>query len=244
VSLASKLSRAVRVGAANHGGRPLREARRYAIALRDSMAPTRSTYSQHGEDTHVRALLAGRDLSRAIYVDVGANHPTLISNTYGLYRDGVRGVVVEPNGDLVRLHRLIRPEDVQVAVGCGENAQLGRLAVMNAGVLSTFSTTESNGQGVQRYDYVPILPLDDVIEGAALEHDWVCVLSVDTEGFDLAVLKGAKKTLARTFAVCVETNSDRERDDVSRFLVSQDFDVESQLACNTFYVNRRDVSAR
>jgi FkbM family methyltransferase len=238
VSTVHDVARALRLAAAEHGGRPLREARRYSVAIRDRVRAERETYSQHGEDRHIAELLKGRDLSSAIYIDVGANHPTLISNTYLLYRRGVRGIVVEPNVDLVRLHRLVRPDDVQVAVGCGERAELGRLAVMSAGVLSTFAANAQHTSTVQRYDYVPILPLDAVVDGAALPHRWICLLSIDTEGFDLEVLKGARRTLAKTYVICVETNTDAERDAVSQLLASAGFEEESRADCNTFYVNR------
>ena len=70
------------------------EAMVYAIRQRDS-------YSQHGEDKLVRQLLEKLNLKDLLYVDIGANHPIKISNTYLLYRNGMRGIVIEPNRDFL-----------------------------------------------------------------------------------------------------------------------------------------------
>lgn len=56
------------------------------------------SYAGNGEDLIILGWLRNYDcdLARIRYVDVGANHPTFLSNTYLLYEAGARGVLIEP----------------------------------------------------------------------------------------------------------------------------------------------------
>ncbi len=58
---------------------------------------TQVTYSQFGEDLIVRYLFDSLGIARPTYLDIGANHPKFSGNTFGFYKRGSRGVLVEPN---------------------------------------------------------------------------------------------------------------------------------------------------
>jgi hypothetical protein len=59
--------------------------KRYSVAYFHSFLPTKKTYSQHKEDLFILETLKLYKLDESLYVDIGANHPTDISNTYLLY---------------------------------------------------------------------------------------------------------------------------------------------------------------
>ena len=63
----------------------------------------KKTYSQSGEDSIIMYIMAmkGISLSDCSYLDLGANHPKSMSNTYFFYEQGARGVLVEANPNLV-----------------------------------------------------------------------------------------------------------------------------------------------
>src|SRR4051812_40394323 len=75
-----------------------------------------TSYSQDGEDMLIWSLLRG---TTGTYIDVGAYHPVLYSNTYGLYRKGWKGIVIDANDRFRPLYRLLRPRDrfIHAAVG-------------------------------------------------------------------------------------------------------------------------------
>lgn len=79
------------------------------------------TYAQQGEDLIVHAILEARRGRRPFeeltYLDIGANHPISTSNTFGMYRRGCRGVLVEPNPHLVPLLKRHRKGDRVVHAG-------------------------------------------------------------------------------------------------------------------------------
>jgi FkbM family methyltransferase len=179
------------------------------------------------------------DLRGGIYVDVGANHPTSISNTFLLYRHGLHGVTIEPNPELSQLHRRFRRRDVVVSVGCGRRAQMAVFEISKTPVLSRFqSAVESVSQHkmeVMRREYLPILPLDIVL--AALAFDWIYFLSIDVEGLDVEVLQGAGAVLPKTLFLCVEANSAKERAVLSSHLQAAHFDLQTTLGCNLIFKN-------
>ena len=154
------------------------------------------------EDREVFQQLAGYDLLRGIYVDVGANQPTKISNTYLFYRHGCRGVLVEPNYDLIRLLRKFRPRDISVPVGCGERSGVLEFRHSNASVFGTF--TKDVIEGERWSEYLPVLPLDQILQ--PIPHNWIFYLSIDVEGLDLEVLRGATATLTKTLLSLSNTN--------------------------------------
>src|SRR5262249_29835011 len=55
------------------------------------------SYSQAGEDLIVRFFFYHQRISNITYLDIGANEPIQLNNTYYFYRRGFRGVLVEPN---------------------------------------------------------------------------------------------------------------------------------------------------
>lgn len=135
--------------------------KRFAYACWAACTPRRRSYSQHGEDAVIAKELQGWSPNDSIFVDVGANQPTRISNSYLLYRKGWHGITVEPNAELVKLHRLFRRRDVQVNVGCGREASLLQFYVSPISVLSSFS--KKDGEYVSRLDYLPVLTVDQIL---------------------------------------------------------------------------------
>ena len=79
------------------------------------------SYAQNMEDYHLSLAFAGQQ--RGTYIDIGAGHPVAGSVSFWFYRRGWAGVVVEPQDNLVRLHRRLRPRDsiLQSLIGRGDD---------------------------------------------------------------------------------------------------------------------------
>jgi FkbM family methyltransferase len=197
----------------------------------------RDSYAQHGEDVWLLERLTAARGPGVIYVDVGANHPSRLSNTYLLYRSGFSGVVIEPDPRLVRLHRLFRRRDVAVAAGCGADDGHALFAVSTTPVISSFVPERGveTGARTRRLEEVAIRRLDDILED--VDFDFVGVLSIDTEGFEREVLDGAPATLARTLFVCIERNTDDAASAIADALTG-DFECVAHFGCNDVWRNR------
>ena len=181
----------------------------WLVAWKDSISSVRDSYSQTGEDRMLSELFAKRGITKGRYIDVGANHPTKLSNTYRLYREGFTGIVVEPNRSLLRLHRMIRPNDLHLGIGCGDNAAVLSFQHATSHVLSGFQSEGLKTDSFRGTELIPVLPLDLIT--AAIPDEEFAVLSIDVEGFDLQVVLGATETLKRTRFVVIEgSESDSE----------------------------------
>src|SRR6476660_6140909 len=77
------------------------------------------SYSQAGEDQIVRYIFQATGINQPTYLDIGANHPYICSNTYLFYSRGSRGVCVEPDEDCFALLKKSRKRDklLQAAIG-------------------------------------------------------------------------------------------------------------------------------
>lgn len=207
--------------------------KRWATAVIDGIRPTKRTYAQHGEDQWFAERWPPKSADAISYIDVGANHPMRISNTYLMYRNGYRGVVVEPDLGLLALHRRFRPRDVCIGAACGEKPGVAKFNISVAPVASSLG--DLKGDDLLRTEYVPIVTLNQV--AAALSIKDLFLLSVDTEGFDVDVLRGASELLPKTQYVCVEVWDDDSRKQVSAVLSPTHDDV-TTLGCNVIFARK------
>ena len=143
------------------------------------------SYSQYGEDLILRPLLKG---DSGFYVDVGCYHPVLYSNTYKLYTQGWKGIVIDPNSHLKKLFSIFRPRDTFVHAGVGVSSEQTYFEFSD-GAYNTFDAQVADGYKkkttlIASYP-AKIRPLSEILAG--IEH--IDLLNVDVEGMDLEVLK-------------------------------------------------------
>lgn len=164
------------------------------------------SYSQYGEDLVIERELWGINEGR--YIDVGAYDPKYLSNTYRLYRLGWRGVLVEPN--LKRIEKLInnRKGDTVIAAGIGERSGTKLLYTFAEDALNTFDITEAI-KNLSRCRYTGQFPVPiTTLEGIQNRYGEADFLSIDTEGYDLEVLKGNDWAKYQPALICIEDNKD------------------------------------
>ncbi|MEM9224942.1 MAG: FkbM family methyltransferase [Pseudomonadota bacterium] len=149
------------------------------------------SFSQYAEDSLLAANL--HPARTGFYVDVGSYHPWRFSNTYKLYLRGWHGIAIEPNPDAAAAFRRTRPHDA--FVGCGVSTEAGTQQFYRFAdaKLNTFSPGqarefEKRGDPVIGKVDVACRRLDDILGEHAPGQD-IDLLSVDCEGYDLAVLQ-------------------------------------------------------
>lgn len=218
--------------------------KRFIIAFLHSNSNIKHSYSQHKEDQIIYNLLKCYDLKGAIYIDVGANHPTSISNTYLFYRLGYKGICIEPNKELVKLHKIFRKNDLIISVGCGDKSGIYPFYHSKVPVLSSFKFDTFKNSAIQSEknfwykEYLPVLKLDDITENIDLSYNFIFFLSVDVEGLDFNVLVGSEKTLKNTLVVCVEYNDEDSKKNIIDFMIQRGFEIYNQISCNIIFKNK------
>lgn len=164
-------------------------------------------WSQSGEDIILAGLLPEK---HGTYVDVGAAHPRLGSNTYFLYRRGWQGTLVEPNPDSARTLRKARPRDRVVEAAAGSTSGTARLTIFMSDYLSSVDPLVAEGRAgagevIQSVIKVPVVTLADL--GVKASPDQPSLLSIDCEGTDLEVLRGNDWQTFRPRVICVEESA-------------------------------------
>ena len=150
----------------------------------------RKSYGQFGEDAVVQSLL--KNIKSGTYIDVGAYHPTLYSNTYALYKKGWSGVMIDPNAAMGPLFALIRGRDTFVCAAIGQSGS-GTYYAFSDGAYNTFDADEARERGKLRWLKligqweVPFKPLSDIVREEKVTK--IDFLNIDVEGRDLEVLR-------------------------------------------------------
>lgn len=152
---------------------------------------SKKSYSQTGEDLIVNFYLS--QIENGFYVDVGAHHPVSLNNTYLFYKRGWRGIAIEPNIYLSKFFHAIRRKDTVLNLGVGEKSSQLDFYNMDPDTLSTFSNEKAQeyvklGHKLENVSKVAVKPLKEILTEHVKARD-IDLLNVDTEGFDLEVLK-------------------------------------------------------
>jgi FkbM family methyltransferase len=161
-------------------------------------------WSQSGEDVILGELLPDQ---HGTYVDVGAAHPRLGSNTYFLYRRGWQGTLVEPNPESTKALRKARPRDRVIEAAAGATSGTARFTIFQSDFLSSIDPTVAQeradaGEVIQSVLEVPVVTLADLELSADPEQP--CLLSIDCEGADLEVLRGNNWSTFTPRVICIE----------------------------------------
>lgn len=214
------------------------------VVMAGKKAGAAKSWSQHGEDEQLVKDL--KDLiNDGYYVDVGANLPASLSNTYRLYCMGMRGVCVEPNPTLAKLLMRYRPGDEVVGAAIGPDPGLLRFYEMSYHALSTFSAEvaeerKRNGVRLVRESLRPLFPLSILLRDCTPKDRKVfALLSVDVEGWDEVVLRSNDWERFRPRLVLVESNESASAAGVRDFLTSVGYQRKSSFGVNDLFADSR-----
>lgn len=161
------------------------------------------SYAQFGTDTVVARLFA--DDYIGTYMDIGAHHPIVMSNTYLFYTRGWRGVTVEPTLVNRDLHARLRPRDMQLRYAVSNRDGEADFYVCTETSVSTIDQAEASlrvaaGQHAE-VERVVTKTVRSIVQGLACHSHlgegriyWFGkvpdLLSIDVEGHERAVLEG------------------------------------------------------
>lgn len=210
----------------------------------------RCSFAQSGEDMIADFIFRAIGLEQPTYLDIGAHHPTQLSNTHFFYAKGCRGVNVEPDPDLFAAFIAQRPGDINLNVGIGEgNVPALPFHVMSTRTLNTFSKTEAaryEETGLHRIEKVievPVISINSVIaeyfDGRAPD-----LVSVDVEGLDFEIIKSLDLVRYRPTVICVETltfsetREERKVREIEEYLCARGYFIYGDTYINTLFVDR------
>ena len=209
------------------------------------------SFSYSGEDKLLSLLLP---CPTGFYVDVGAYHPIVGSNTYKLYLQGWRGLTIEPCHDNARLFEQLRPRDRHLTIGIAAESSMLTYHRFPYAELNTFDPKSAEvvawTEGVTEVATESVLcrPLSEVLDQYAPGRH-VDLLSIDAEGLDLVVLQSLDWQRQRPTAICVEDSAayhlgalgKPQCSAIRAFLHMRDYLLVSQALVSFVYVDRHAI---
>lgn len=210
------------------------------------LAWSQRSYSQEGEDLALHRIFA--NLRSGYYVDIGSHHPFRFSNTYLFYRNGWRGLCVDPLPGSARLFKRWRPRDVFVEMGVSREKSSLDYHMFNEPALNTFDPALANARnGVQGYNICGVKSIATDTLAAILDKylptsTKIDFMSVDVEGLDLQVLESNDWQRYRPTVVVAEclrsTLGSLDIDPIVRLLAGHGYTASAKTGHSVIFVGR------
>lgn len=170
-----------------------------------------STWSQLGEDALLAHLFKHQE--GGFYVDVGAFHPEMYSNTRLLHGRGWSGVNIDLSEKTVSMLRRARPDDVSVRAAVSDFDGEATAYVFNGGQATVntldkeFADAWSAKSGLKyEQEKVRVARLDTLLSEHAPGRT-IDFLNIDVEGLEMKVLGGANVDKIRPKVLAVEIHA-------------------------------------
>ena len=201
------------------------------------LGKSKVSYSDFSEDLILEGIFEGLTGS---YVDVGAGHPVIGSNSYLFYKKGWDGITVEPIKLHNVLHRLKRSRDLQINKLIGESKNRVKFYEFNPTQLSTNSESQykdmiAKGMKERRTYYLDSISINDVLSKVNNNEYF---LTIDCEGYDYEIITMIKwnliyKPKAIVFEIISSSIQSRE---IHQLLITQGYSLTKRTSINNIYL--------
>lgn len=211
-----------------------------------SVLYSKESFSQEGEDLFLEELFQGQ--SKGFYIDVGCFHPWRFSNTAKLYKKGWKGVVIDPNPDVIKLFEKQRKNDLSCETGISNT--VGRLEYyqFSEAAENTFNKRLAD-ELVEKYSAyevkeVPVVTLKSLLNQVLQEGQSIDLMDVDAEGYDYEVLVSNDWELYRPKYLLVEDFVEAElfslkSSKVVKFLEKQNYSLVNKIGRSLVFKDSR-----
>lgn len=195
------------------------------------------SYSQLGEDTLIVNWISQQKCHKfsKYYVDIGAFHPDLYSNTKLLSLMGWKGINVDPNPLSINIFEKERPQDINLNLGIAERKGVGELFFFQEGAINTFSVEMAkkwvrqgrNFIGKHRVELLPINELLDTYLPSEVKESQIGFLDIDCEGLDREIILDLDLNRYQPYIIAVEAHAfdliSPSENEIVRFLTDYNY---------------------
>ncbi|HEY5326202.1 MAG TPA: FkbM family methyltransferase [Mucilaginibacter sp.] len=151
-----------------------------------------TSFSQEGEDMVLRRIFASKPYG--VYVDIGAHHPTLYSNTNYFYQKGWTGINIDPLPGNKLTFDTKRPNDTNLELLVSEDEGMVEFYLFAPSLMNTMSKQQVIEN--EKFDWcklkeivlVPSMPLGMLLDKYLAPGTKIDFMSVDVEGAEMTVL--------------------------------------------------------
>jgi FkbM family methyltransferase len=171
----------------------------------------KKSYSQSGEDAIIMyvAAMLGIPLSECTYLDLGANSPKSMSNTYFFYEQGARGVLVEANCSLIPALETERQGDTVLNMCIsGKSGEKLPFSVLNLDGLSKVGDVSDILAANPEAELIDVIELETITVGDIIEKYMggkaPVIMNLDIEGMEKQILDSIDFTKYRPMIMIIE----------------------------------------
>lgn len=195
-----------------------------------------NSYSQFNEDLIIDAIL---NKEIGFYVDVGANDPSHLSNTKRFYDRGWHGINIEPQSHKINDFEKIRKRDINLNLGIGETNEELDFYELKISTLSSFNYQEALNNCkkfntiIKEVRKVKINRLDTIFDKFLPPGMQIDFLSIDTEGFEMEVLKSNDWLRFKPLVIIIEFGNNINF--IHNFLIDKRYCLVYRNSCNLIY---------
>jgi FkbM family methyltransferase len=200
--------------------------------------PKRS-YSQYSEDLIIQSYFP-RGKRDGHYVDVGCHHPRRGSNTYGLYRKGWSGILIDLEKTKVLANQLSRRRDKVILAAVSDTEEW--MEIFSDKSYSTNTTIKKNqdSNNEQSIGHIKTQTLTNILNEENFQKKFE-LLSIDVEGVDLQVLKGLDLKCYQPQIICIENWNSKDgisailNSEIHQYLNNQSYELVAFSGLSTIY---------
>lgn len=214
------------------------------------------TNSQAGEDSIIAYIIAvlGIPFKECSYIDLGANHPKEMSNTYFFYSQGARGVLVEANPALIPKLKFYRNEDI-ILNKCIDS-QSGILKEFNVLNIDGLSSSDKNSTDEvilknKNSKVVDVVTVETITVNEILESYFSTapiILSIDVEGKEMDVLNSIDWDIYRPLIIVIEMipysttlTVGIKNEEIIKFMMQHDYIEFAFTGINSIFIDEKKL---
>jgi FkbM family methyltransferase len=171
-----------------------------------------ASFSMHGEDRVLEYYQACLKLPKVgRFIDIGAYHPVMSSNTFALSLAGWNGINIDANPEAISRFEKMRPEDTNICIGISDREEECQYHIFGGGLGNTISANHlafMKSLGAPHIDtkLIRCRPIMDVLLEVlpAQESKIFDYINIDIEGMDEIVAKQLDWELLQPKVVSIE----------------------------------------
>jgi len=211
---------------------------------------SRKTYSQCGEDIIMMNAFNEMGRKNITYVDIGTNEPKRGSNTFLFYKNGGKGICIEPNPSLFKKIKRVRKNDICLNMGItGENNRNSMIFyLLSTPVLSTFSKEQlkdclDKGFRIDKEIIIKTIGINAFFE-EYFKDTKPDLVSIDTEGLDYEIVSSLDLKRFRPTIFCIETLTfdigvnGKKTENIINLMKNNDYFIYADTHLNTIFIDK------
>jgi FkbM family methyltransferase len=213
----------------------------YRIFLKPFKPAHRTSYAQCGEDMILETIFLNR--KNGFYVDIGANNPIIQSNTHYFYKKGWKGINIDANPKSMKYFNKVRKRDANLNIPISDKEELLDYYIFSSSFFNTFSKEQMEVYKDMLVDtqQLQTQTLENLLNKHLINKE-IDFLSIDTEGWDLKVLKSNNWNKYRPKVILIEfliyeNNDGVEKSEIAKFLTNLGYKYFCSTPCNSFYID-------